>query len=393
MMAEHTIIFSLFAIFCSAAVLSTLVLYTRQSLLVAYILLGILLGQWGFKLIANSEQVKQIGEVGIIFLLFLLGLHLNPQDLWHMFRKVTLVALVSSVLFAFTGYIIGISFGFNHAESWVIGAAMMFSSTIIGLKLLPTTVLHHQHTGEVVVSVLLMQDLIAILVMLVLQGMSTSVGVSLVKILLIAISLPSLLFIAFWFERYVLNKLLMRFDRIQEYIFLLSIGWCLGLSQLAKLLGLSEEVGAFIAGVAIASGPIALFIAESLKPLRDFFLVLFFFSVGASFDISYLPQIIVPASLLAGLVLLFKPALFSSLLQQIGEPKPVAWEIGWRLGQASEFSLLVAAMAVANLPGVISQKANYLIQATTILTFIVSSYLVVLRYPTPLAFSDRLRRD
>lgn len=392
-MTGQTVIFSLFVIFSSAALVATLALFTRQSLLVAYILLGMLLGQWGLKLVGNPQQVQQIGEVGIIFLLFLLGLHLNPQDLWHMFRKVTLVALVSSIVFALMGYVIGICFGFTIIESTIIGLTMMFSSTIIGLKLLPTTILHHQHTGEIMISLLLMQDLIAIIALLIIHGLGTSMSMSVVKIGLIAISLPALILFSFWAERYILSALLMRFDRIQEYIFLLSIGWCLGMSQLARLMGLSEEVGAFIAGVAIASGPIALFIAESLKPLRDFFLVLFFFSIGASFNIAYFPNIIIPALILATLTLIVKPAMFSVLLQKIGESKPVSWEVGLRLGQASEFSLLLAAMAVTTLPSMVSARTNYLVQATTILTFIASSYLVVLRYPTPLAFSEKLRRD
>ena len=165
-MHTDTIIFSIFLIFCGAALLATLALYTRQSLLVVYMLLGMLLGPWGVAWINDSQVINQTGEIGIIFLLFLLGLNLHPQNLLHMFKRVSWVALVSSLIFAAIGYGIGILFGYTQAESLVVGAAMMFSSTIIGLKLLPTTILHHQHTGEVMISVLLMQDLIAILVLL-----------------------------------------------------------------------------------------------------------------------------------------------------------------------------------------------------------------------------------
>src|SRR6202035_5399928 len=102
--------------------------------------------------------------------LFLLGLHLQPQSLWHLLRKISWIALVSSLVFAAIGFGVGYFFGYSLIESAIIGAACMFSSTIIGLKLLPTTVLHHQHTGEVMIGVLLMQDIIAILLLLVLKG-------------------------------------------------------------------------------------------------------------------------------------------------------------------------------------------------------------------------------
>jgi Kef-type K+ transport system membrane component KefB len=185
--------------------------------------------------------------------------------------------------------------------------------------------------------------------------------------------------------------LLARFDRTQEYVFLLSIGWCLSLSFISERLGLSEDVGAFLAGVVLASSPISLYIAESLKPLRDFFLVMFFFSVGATFNFGDTAQVLIPALILASLMLIIKPLLFRLLLVQFGEKLSVAKEVGLRLGQASEFSLLVA--TIASRTKLLSEPAANLIQATTILTFIVSSYLVVLKYPTPIALSENMRKD
>ncbi|KTD68120.1 sodium/hydrogen antiporter [Legionella steelei] len=390
-MHDGSVFYTIFLIFAGAALLSTLVLYTKQSLLVAYILLGAVFGPWGLKLVSDVSIVRQIGDVGIVFLLFLLGLHLQPQNLVHMLKKVTWIALVSSIFFAVTAYWIGRLFGLGVTESWILGASMMFSSTIIGLKLLPTTILHHQHTGEVMISVLLMQDVIAIIVLILINGAQKTGGFSIDDIILVGIDLPALWLFAFAVEKYVLIRLLARFDRTQEYVFLLSIGWCLGLSVLAQRIGLSEDIGAFIAGVALAASPISLYIAESLKPLRDFFLVMFFFSIGATFNFGLAHQIMVPAIILSAIVLLFKPVLFYLLLGKSGEKKQVAKEVGIRLGQASEFSLLVASIALST--SLISDKASNLIQATTILTFIVSSYFVVLKYPTPIAFSDKMRKD
>ncbi len=390
-MIAESVVFSIFLIFTGAAFLATLVLFTRQSLLVAYMLLGVIIGPWGLKLISDTSLIKQIGEVGIIFLLFLLGLHLQPQNLFNMLRNTTLVSCISSLVFGATGLLLGLLYQFPLEASLVMGAAMMFSSTIIGLKLLPTTILHHQHTGEVMVSILLMQDIIAILVLLLLN--SASGGLSWFELIRVIMGLPLIIGFAFLIERFVLVKLFARFDRIQEYIFLVSIGWCLGLAELTHWIGLSTECGAFIAGVALAEGPIALYIAESLKPLRDFFLVLFFFSIGASFNLDYLAIVFKPALILSTILLLLKPVIFNALLRWTGEAKKVAWEVGLRLGQASEFSLLVAYIASTSDLSLIDETVSYTIQATTILTFIVSSYIIVWRYPTPLAISDRMRRD
>ena len=191
--------------------------------------------------------------------------------------------------------------------------------------------------------------------------------------------------------RYVLLPLIARFDRFHEYIFLLAVGWCLGMAEAAKALGLSEEIGAFIAGITIATSPISQYIAVNLKPLRDFFLILFFFAVGARFDLAMLEQIWLPAVVLAVLVLTLKPVTYRWLFKGMSESSNMAWDLGFRLGQASEFSLLIAYVAVA--AGLISTEASMLVQATTIMTLLASSYIVVLNYPTPIAISDRLRRD
>ena len=387
---EQSIVFSVFLIFTGAAVLATLALYARQSMLVAYILLGMAMGPSALGLVNDVHLLQDLSHVGIVFLLFLLGLNLHPQDLWHLFRKATLVTLTSSLLFAVLGGTTALAFGYTLVEAAIVGAAMMFSSTIIGLKLLPSTVLHHQHTGEIIISVLLLQDLIAIAILLALHGLGgTDNGWQ--NFTLLALALPGFLLFAFAFARYVLARLLARFDTIQEYIFLLAIGWCLGMAELSEAVGLSPEIGAFIAGIAVATEPISRFIAESLKPLRDFFLVVFFFSLGAGFDLSMMQDVVLPASILAVISLVVKPVVFKRLWVYEGESLERSREIGARLGQISEFSLLIALLATQ--AKVIGSQASYLIQLATLISFIASSYYIVMRYPTPIAVSDRLRRD
>lgn len=389
-MHQDSLIFSIFLIFTGAAVFAAIALFARQSLLVAYILLGGIVGPAGLGLVRDPPLIQQIGHIGIMFLLFLLGLNLQPAQLTRMLREAVVVTLASSLVLGVIGALTGLISGYKTLESLIIGSVMMFSSTIIGLKLLPTTALHHRHVGQVMISILLLQDILAIVILFALEA-SARTGAEWEQLVTFAISLPLLVLIAIAFERYVLARLIRRFDTIQEYVFLTAIGWCLGLAQLGQILGLSYAIGAFIAGVSLANSPIALFIAESFKPLRDFFLIMFFFSLGASFDVRVLPDVLVPAGILAMIMLVSKPIIFSKLLAASGESESLSREVGIRLGQVSEFSLMIAILA-RNAES-IGPEASYLIQTTTLITFIVSSYAIMLRYPTPIAVSARLRKD
>ena len=351
-MDQSPITHAFFLIFAGAAAVATLALYTRQPLLLAYIVLGAIIGPYGLALLPEIGFLQDMAHIGIIFLLFLLGLDMQPQALLTTVRKSTLVALLSSICFASIGIAVATLFGLTRTEALITGLAMMFSSTIIGIKLLPTTVLHHRHTGELMVGLLLLQDMIAILVLVVLTA-SRSGDFQLIDATRALLALPALIAIAVLCVKLVLERLIQRFDRFHEYIFLLAIGWCLGMAQLAGALHLSPEIGAFVAGVSIASSPISQYIAISLKPLRDFFLVLFFFSLGGSFDLGVLTHVVWPALLLSALMLVVKPLLFRLLLERLSESKALAWDVGLRLGQNSEFSLLIAYLAASvNLIGV-----------------------------------------
>jgi len=388
-MGSESLIYSIFLIFTGAGVLASFALFTRQPLIVAYIVLGILFGPFGFKLIKDAKTLEEIGHIGIMFLLFLLGLDLQPRNFLQLLSKTAVIALLSAAALGFTGFILSYSFEFSLMESAIIGVSTIFSSTIIGIKLLPTTVLHHKHTGGMLISILLLQDILAIVVLIILNG-----GKSLenpAQLIQLIAALPCLIIFAMGFVRWVLQPLIQKFDRFHEYIFLLAIGWCLGLAVLAEHFQLSLEIGAFIAGISLANSPIAQYIAVNLKPLRDFFLILFFFAIGANFNLGLVGDIIMPATLLAGAVIVLKPLVFAKLLTQLGESKKLSWEVGFRLGQTSEFSLLIA--YIASSLHYIGDEASTMIQATAILTFLLSTYIIVFSYPSPIAVSDRLRRD
>ncbi|MCB1683020.1 MAG: cation:proton antiporter [Pseudomonadales bacterium] len=390
-MPDSGIVESFFLIFTGAAVLATAALYTRQPLLVAYIAIGCLLGPHGLKLVADPDVLSEIAEIGIIFLLFLVGLDLPPAKLRNMAGEGLLTALVSTGVFFLVGFALMLGFGFSTSDAVITGIAVTFSSTIIGIKLLPTTVLHHRHVGEIVVSLLLIQDLLAILALILISGYGDSIATTLSNLGIVLLALPALAVFAFLSVRFVLLPLIARFDAFHEYIFLVAVGWCLGLATLASMTGLSLEIGAFVAGVSLATSRISQYIAESLRPLRDFFLVLFFFSVGAELNVALLLELLLPTLLLGMALIAVKPGTFALLLGWQGEPKEASWEVGYRLGQTSEFSLLLSYVAVG--AALLSVEAAHVIQGATVLTLLLSSYVVIFRYPTPIAVNEALRRD
>ncbi|MEM8766534.1 MAG: cation:proton antiporter [Pseudomonadota bacterium] len=382
---------SFFLIFAGAAVVASAALYTRQPLLVAYIVVGAVLGPHGMKLVADPQLLSEIGEIGIIFLLFLVGLDLPPSKLKNMAGKGAFTAVVSTAVFFGVGYLIMKVFGFSTTEAVITGMAVTFSSTILGIKLLPTTVLHHRHVGEIVVSLLLIQDLIAILGLILLGSYGDSWTETAGSLGTALVALPLLTIAAIAGVRFILLPLISRFDAFHEYIFLVALGWCLGLASVAALGGLSFEIGAFVAGVSLATSPISQYIAESLRPLRDFFLVLFFFTVGAQLDVGLLLEVLFPTLFLAAALVAIKPPTFALALKLQKEPAGTGWEVGYRLGQMSEFSLLLSYVAIG--AGLLGSEAAHVIQGATVITLLVSSYLVIFRYPSPIALSARLRRD
>jgi len=385
----QNIIFEFVLIYAGAAVFATIFLYLKQPVILAYIGFGVIAGPWGIGLIDKPEHIEQLSHIGVILLLYLLGINLKPARLFNLFSKTAVVTLVSSLVFLVMTASAALAFGFGFFESIIIGAALMFSSTIISLKLIPTTALHHRHTGELMTSVLLMQDVIAILLIVMLTG-GQGENIS-VTILLLIIKLILLSVISYVLVKYVINKLFLRFDIIKEYTFLLALGWGMLGAGVAQAIGLSYEMGAFVAGVAFASSPVSIVIAEQLKPLRDFFLILFFFSIGAQFNFLVTQHVLLAGVSIALLIIIVKPLVFKLGFEYIGEDKDFSMELGSRLGQGSEFSLLVAYSALA--AGLIDMRASYLIQMVVIVSFVLSTYWVVYRYRTPISSSAKNRMD
>lgn len=382
-------IFSSIAVIIVVSALSAcLGVITRQPIVVAYIAAGILLGPWGISVVKNVDLINDMSHIGVVLLLFLAGIVLHPQRLFSLFKKTMLITLsaggICTVLLGGLLYMLK----FSPVESLIGGGALLFSSTILVVKLLPTTTLHQQRMGSLCIAILVAQDLLAIAFLLFLKGerpdswfggfMMIGRGIVATAVILLA-------------EQFLIRPLMKKIEYYHEVLMLLTLGWCFGISVGAKALGFSHEIGAFIAGLALARSPIAFYLSEGLKFFRDFFLVLFFFTLGAGIDLEVLLSMW--RVVLAGgvILLVIKPALFRWLFIKSGEEPQFSKEIGVRLGQSSEFSLIVAIVAAKG--GMICSELSQLIQGITILTMIVSSYLTVAFFPSPLASNRQLKQD
>ena len=362
-------------------------MFVRQPLIIVYVLLGIALGPYALGWVSDTELLVEVSEIGILFLLFIVGLELPPNKLVAMFGTSVVAALLSSLLFFAVGIGAGSLFGFTWVECIVLGIALMFSSTVLGIKLLPRTILHHRKIGEIVIGILLIQDLIAVATLVLLYLFADLAAQGNVDLVLLIAAVPILGLVAYLGPKFLIWPLMQRFDVYTEYMFLLYIGWCLAIAGLAHMCGLGFELGAFVAGVSLANSQVSQSLAETLEPLRDFFLVLFFFTVGARVDVALLPSVIWQAALLAAVLIALKPITFRYLLALRRVDRQIAWEVGVRLGQCSEFSLLVLFVAAP----LLSKQTDHIILLATILTMLVSTYMVVLNFRSPLAISERLR--
>jgi glutathione-regulated potassium-efflux system ancillary protein KefC len=384
----ETIFFDITIVIVAAAVLSWLSVLTRQPHIVAYILTGIILGPWGFKIVKEVGFIDSVAHFGITLLLFLAGLVLHPKRLLQLFKHTLLITIGSGLFFAGITFTFTFLWGFALFDGIITGIALMFSSTILVVKLMPTTTLHQKHMGFLCIAILIMQDLIAVLMLFFINGSRSGFTIRFLFLPLIGVGFIAAVLLI---ERFVIRFIIRMVDQYHELIYLTALAWCFGMSIVAEKIGLSHEIGAFIAGFALARSPVSLFISEGLKFFRDFFLVLFFFTLGANFNFFILQDILLPAIILSIILLVIKPAAYTLLFKISGENWSFSRQTGIRLGQASEFSLVVAIFSLRF--ALISQPASQMIQLAAIITMIVSSYLTVFLYPTPIATKEALKKD
>ena len=364
-----------------ATVIGAIAQLLRQPLIVAFIAVGILMGPSVTGLAAHSGEVELFARLGIALLLFVVGLKLDL----HIIRTVGPVALASGlgqVIFtSVVGYGLALMLGLAPVEALYVAVALTFSSTIIIVKLLSDKREVDTLHGRIAVGFLIVQDIVVVLVMIALTafgqaGDDVNIGIEAAWILFKGIAM--LLSVAL-LMRYILPALLARIAHSAELLMLFAIAWAVVGATAGDLLGFSKEVGAFLAGISIASTPYRELVAARLVSLRDFLLLFFFVELGAGLDLASLGGQIVPALVFSVFVLIGNPIIVMIIMGYMGYRKRTGFLSGLAVAQISEFSLILAALGLTL--GHVSQDTVGLITLVGLITISLSTYMILYSQP------------
>lgn len=351
----------------------------RQPLLVSFIGVGLLVGPSGVGLITQHEEIELLASFGIAILLFVVGLKLDVK----MIRTLGPVALVTGLaqvgVTATLGFGLALALGFALLPAVYIAVALTFSSTIVIVKLLSDTHEIDALHGRIAVGVLIVQDIAALLAMIALAAMGAGRAGPQADAMTLAAGMAirglALLAGVAAATRFLLPSLLTRLARSNEMLVLFAVAWAIALAAGADALGFSKEVGAFLAGISLASTPYRDSIAGRLVTLRDFLLLFFFIDLGARVELDSIGASLGPALVLSVFVLVGKPLIVLGLMGAMGYRKRTSFLTALTMPQVSEFSLILAALGVS--VGHLDGDTMGLITLAGIVTIALSTYLIV----------------
>lgn len=356
-----------------AAVVAMVMRFLRQPLIMGYILTGILVGPSVLHVVKHKEAFETFSEIGIALLLFIIGLELSASVVKKLGKSVVLTALSLLVTIGTIGYLFGIAFGFSRTEAILAGFALFFSSTIIIAKVLSDKRELTRLNGQIAIGVILIDDIIATFALL---YVAAQTGEPLTSASLIFLVLKGIAFIGVLtlFGSQILPRVLKHIAKSQEQLFLFALAWGFGVASLMSAIGFSIEVGALFAGVALAHLPYAHQIGARLKPLRDFFIILFFISLGERLQLGNVASGIVPAIILSFVVLIVKPLAVMVSLGSLGYTRRTSFKAGINLSQISEFSIIL--IVLASSAKLVDDSVSSIITLVAIITIAVSTYLM-----------------
>lgn len=351
----------------------------RQPLIVAFIAAGIFLGPSGLEWVVATDQVELLAQMGIALLLFVVGLKLDL----HIIRTMGPVALATGlgqVLFTSVfGFLIALALGLPPIGALYVGVALTFSSTIIIVKLLSDKKEIDALHGRIAVGFLIVQDIVVVLAMIGLTALGAggasepdALAVEMFKVMLTGIGM--LVFVALMM-RFVLPKLTRHLARSAELLILFAVTWAVVLAAAGDALGFSKEVGAFLAGVSLASTPFREVIGARLVSLRDFLLLFFFIELGSGLELATLGAQLGPALLFSAFVLIGNPLIVMIIMGFMGYRKRTGFLAGLTVAQISEFSLILAALGMSL--GHLDADTMGLITLVGLITISGSTYLIL----------------
>lgn len=368
--------FEFAAILIISAVVGLVGRLFRQPLIVAFIGVGILVGPWGLDLLESIDQVHLMADLGIAILLFAIGLKLD-LTLIKSTGKVALLTGLGQVLFtSIFGYFIALAFGFSHIIALYIAVALTFSSTIIIVKLLSDKKEIDSLHGQISIGFLIVQDIVVVLVMIFLSALGTeTINSPFIDILFVVLKGLAMLAVVGLLMKYVLPHVVNSMIHSQELLILFSISWALILASAGDYLGFSREVGAFLAGMALASNDYREIISGKMTTLRDFLLLFFFVNLGAQLDLSLIGDQLKPALVFSFFVLIGNPLIVLIIMGIMGYRKRTAFLSGLAVAQISEFSLILASLGLQL--GHIDDETMGLITLVGLITIGLSTYMIL----------------
>lgn len=369
------VFFEITIIVCLATLLGILMRLLKQPLAVGYIATGILVGQYFFNVLHATEYIEVFSKIGITILLFIVGLNMSPKVMKEIGKVSIIVGIGQVILTTTVGFLIALLLGIDRIAALYIAIALTFSSTIIILKLLSDKGDLQKLYGKIAIGFLLVQDVIATFVLLAISSFSGKTETDLIYAALLLTLKGLIIFTTLYLFNEIIPRISTFIAKSQELLFLFSLAWGLSLASLFHLLGLSVEIGALIAGVTLSVTPFAYEIGSRLRPLRDFFIVLFFVLLGSQVVFTNIVNLAIPIVVLTLFVLIGNPVIMIIIMNLLGYRRRTTFLTGMTIGQVSEFSLILASLAF-NL-GHISKEILSLITLVAIITIAGSSYLII----------------
>lgn len=364
-----------------AAAVSLVMQLLRQPLILGHIITGIIVGPAVLDIIRSEQAIEVFSHLGITSLLFIVGLSLSPRVIREV-GKVSLIAGLGQVAFTtIIGYFIGIAFGFTPVVSFILAVAFTFSSTIIISKLLSDKRDTNKLYGKISIGILLVQDIVATVAIIIIASVAGGGGVwdMIIEMLLKGILVGGSLYLA---GVYLLPALTSVFARSQEFLFLFSIGWGVGLAALFYVFGLSVELGALAAGITLASSPYHYEISAKMKLLRDFFIVMFFILLGSQLTASNVSAFMWPIIAFSCFIIIGNPLIVMIIMGMMGYNKKTSFRTGLTVAQVSEFSLILIIFSIS--AGIVPPE--YLTLATIIGIVTIAVSTVSILYADPLYY-------
>lgn len=356
-----------------ATILALIFEKLKQPVLLAYIITGIVLGTSFLNILAYNELLAIFSELGIAFLLFLVGINLDPKILQDV-GKTSIITGIGQIAFtSFVGFVIASFLGFNYIESIYIGIALTFSSTIIIVKLLSDKGEINSLYGKISLGFLLVQDFIAIIALIFITSLSVSVDTT-SQLLNFAIGILLFVGIIIIASTFLTRKVFNILSKNQEILFLGSIAWCFIFISISIMVGISKEIGAFLAGILIAQLPYSKEISNKLKYLRDFFIVLFFVVLGSNLVFLSIDNILTYSIIFSIFILIGNPIIVFVLMVILGYKGRTSFLSSLTVAQISEFSLILVFLGAK--VGHLSELVVPIITLTGLITISISTYLI-----------------